>query len=143
MTLRVSHFEARPNLVPTVNISFPGSNCPDPIELPVSTTGFTEYAAFLPPGCAPDTAAKIAGLTLTYNVQCRTSYQGVTYTACGGGGNTSPYAVLDAIVLDLEYELGGEGGTPFANFTATSGGTTVSANATFGDTTDVSGYQVT
>jgi hypothetical protein len=145
VTLRVSHTERRPNLVPTVTISFPGSNCPDPISLAVSTSGYAEYAGFLPTGCAPDTQAKMNGLTLTYTVTCQSSYLGVTYPACGGGGDSNPYAFLDAITLDLEYELGGSGGTPVGNFVSTAGGTTVSANATFNDdgTIAVDDYQVT
>ncbi len=109
VTLRVSHLEERPNLVPSVTISFPGSNCPDPIPIDVSNGGFREYAEFLSPGCAPDTAAKMAGLTLTYTIQCLASYQGTPYAACGGGGNSNPDVFLDSITLDLEYELGGEG----------------------------------
>jgi hypothetical protein len=82
-------------------------------------------------------------MTVTYSVTCQASYQGTNFAACGGGGNTSPYVFLDAIVFDLEYQLGGQGGTPAATFTATSGNTTVSADATFGDSTSVSNYHVT
>jgi hypothetical protein len=125
-----------------VSLSFPGSECPDPIPVPVSTSGYTEYAQFLSSGCAPDTAEKMQGLTLIYTVTCSASHGGFTYTGCNTGQATNTYAFLDAITLDLEYELGGEGGTPIASFVAKSGGTTVSANATFGDGTSVTDYRV-
>jgi hypothetical protein len=46
-------------------------------------------------------------------------------------------------MFDIDYELGEPGGTSTANFVATSGYTTISADATFGDDTTVAKYQVT
>jgi hypothetical protein len=142
VSIRVSHFEQRPNLVPSVNISIAGGGSCD-IPVPSNTTGYVDFTSVLPSSCAPDTESEMQAMTLTYTVTCQASYQGNTFASCGGGGNSNPYAFLDAIVFDLEYELGGQGGTPMASFTATSGTTTVSADAVFGDSTDVSNYRVT
>jgi hypothetical protein len=140
VSLRVSHREQLANISPRVDISFPGSSC-STITVPTQTGTFAEYQLLLPDGCAPTTASQMAGLTMTYSAVCLPN--GGT-GPCGHSGVSSPYAYLDSIRLDLDYQLGGEGGPPLASFTATSGATTVSADAQFNDdgTVAVGDYQV-
>jgi hypothetical protein len=101
---------------------------------------FTEDKLLLPDACAPNTAEKMAAITVIYPGTCSPP---AGATSCGANQASVQYAALDALMFDLDYELGGPGGTPWANFVATSGTTTVSADATFGDTTTVSNYTVT
>ncbi len=138
VSLRVSHKEQLGNLSPSVNISFPGSSCA-PITIPNRTSTYIEYQLLLPPECAPTTQGQMEGLTMTYAVTCNP--QG---GACGHSGVSSPYAYLDSIRLDLDYQLGGEGGAPIAQFTATVGTTTVSVDAEFNEdgTVAVDDYQI-
>jgi hypothetical protein len=144
VSLRISHTEEVANMAVSVTVAYAGGT-PCTLAVPTSpTAGQTapnnRYIAdqlLLPEECAPKTAAAMDATTVTYTVTC-TPVSGACAT-----GNRNPIAYVDAIVLDLNYELGGSGGTPAANFSASvPGGSTVSANATFGETTQVSNYQV-
>jgi hypothetical protein len=135
VSLRVSHVEQSTNMAIAVAISFPGSDCAA-IVIPTNTTGvYVEDALLLPAGCAPDTQAKMAATTVTYTVTCGAG------VACKPG--SKPYAFLDALVFDLNYQLGGAGGTPAAHFAAQVAGTPkVEADVTFGEDTVVDSWKV-
>jgi hypothetical protein len=131
VSLRVSHVEEAANMAITVTMTFPGSNCA-PFTVPTNNAAPLKYVAdqiLLPDGCAPKTAAQMAGLVMTYAVTCTAIPDNHGVPACKPG--VKPYAFLDAIVLDLDYQLGGTGGTPVANFVSIAGQTTVTTDAQF------------
>jgi hypothetical protein len=146
VALRLVHSEQFTNLKPSITVSGPGGSCTfDSTSTPAldptgSHTG-VEVSFILPADCSPTSQARLIGTTVRYTVTCATA--GAGRTDCGSGGTNKPRVGLDAVVFDYNYKLGNEGGTPSADFTATAGSTTVSANATFGDTVQVSDYQVT
>jgi len=147
VSLRISHAEDVTNMAITATVSYPGGT-PCTLTVPTNpTAGNTpaneRYIAdqlLLPDNCAPTTATAMDQATVTYTVTC-TPVNGVC-----AAGNKNPNAFVDAIVFDLNYELGGSGGPALASFSASvPGGTTVSANASYDPSTNqptVSGYTV-
>jgi len=141
VSLRVSHAEEAANMAITVTMNMPGCG---PISIPNNNTGaYVASQVLLPDECAPKSAAAMDNLVMTYTVTCTAIPDSHGNPACKPG--VKPYAYLDAIVLDLNYELGGSGGAPVVGFAATSGSTSVSATAQYNTDGSVSvgGYHVT
>jgi hypothetical protein len=139
VSLRVVHAEASALYKPSARIQGAGIDCTlnEVSSPPLTSTGalpMRDDMMLLPATCAPDTAAKMSQVSVTYTVTCT-----------GAAGCSPQYIGIDTLQFLLTYELGGPGGAPSAAFTATTpGGTTVTADASFVDgTTEVSNYQVT
>jgi hypothetical protein len=139
VSLRVVHAEQNATYRPSVRIQGAGIDCTfnsssTPSLTSTASLPMRDDMMLLPATCAPDTAAKMGQVSVTF-----------TETCSNGASGCNAWVGIDSLMFVLTYELGGPGGAPSAAFTATTpGGTTVTADASFVDgTTEVSNYQVT